>query len=520
MGKKDKNKKKGKGAEKTAMKTDKKLAAKQKKMLDKLGESDINEIVKKLETEEGRLATIYEEVVPAPSPRANFTLVSHPEKEELIMFGGEFYNGAKVCVYNDLFFYNIKSKEWKQLRSPAGPTPRSGHQMVSLASNGGELWMFGGEHASPSQLQFYHYKDLWNLNLKTRKWEKILAPNGPSARSGHRMAAAKKRLFIFGGFHDNNQSYNYFNDLHVFSLESYQWLKIAISGAIPPARSGCCIAAAPDGKLFIWGGYSRASMKKDIDRGVTHTDMYVLNPEKGSAEGDNKYKWSLVKAGGYHPKPRSSVGCTVAANGKAYCFGGVMDVNEDDENVQGQFSEDLLAFDMGSQSWRFLEILGKPKKDNQKSINDVEMSETAAPEPTPAKTVTTTTDGIFTVTVGGPGGSSSSAAPYVSKIPSLFPNSSRPSNVPSPRMNPGLCVCKGNLYVLGGLFEENEKQFTYTDMYSLDLHKLDEWKVVIAPAKKDHDWVDSESSSSDEEFSSADDDEDGDSSNDSDMDTD
>lgn len=38
MGKKDKNKKKGKGAEKTAMKTDKKLAARQKKLIAKLGE--------------------------------------------------------------------------------------------------------------------------------------------------------------------------------------------------------------------------------------------------------------------------------------------------------------------------------------------------------------------------------------------------------------------------------------------------------------------------------------------------
>lgn len=38
MGKKDKNKKKGKGAEKTAMKTDKKLIAKQKKLLEKIGE--------------------------------------------------------------------------------------------------------------------------------------------------------------------------------------------------------------------------------------------------------------------------------------------------------------------------------------------------------------------------------------------------------------------------------------------------------------------------------------------------
>lgn len=38
MGKKDKNKKKGKGAEKTSLKTDKKLQAKQKKLLEKLGE--------------------------------------------------------------------------------------------------------------------------------------------------------------------------------------------------------------------------------------------------------------------------------------------------------------------------------------------------------------------------------------------------------------------------------------------------------------------------------------------------
>lgn len=38
MGKKNNSKKKGKGAEKTAMKTDKKLVAKQKKMLEKIGE--------------------------------------------------------------------------------------------------------------------------------------------------------------------------------------------------------------------------------------------------------------------------------------------------------------------------------------------------------------------------------------------------------------------------------------------------------------------------------------------------
>lgn len=38
MGKKDKSKKKGKGAEKTSMKTEKKASLKQKKLLAKIGE--------------------------------------------------------------------------------------------------------------------------------------------------------------------------------------------------------------------------------------------------------------------------------------------------------------------------------------------------------------------------------------------------------------------------------------------------------------------------------------------------
>ncbi|XP_023160351.2 kelch domain-containing protein 4 [Drosophila hydei] len=517
MGKKDKNKKKGKGAEKTAMKTDKKLAAKQKKMLEKLGEADIADIVKKLEAQEQSVTAISENVCAAPTPRSNFSLVAHPEKEELILFGGELYNGSKVFIYNDLYFYNIPRNEWKQLRSPSGPTPRSGHQMVATANDGGQLWLFGGEHASPSQLQFYHYKDLWMLSLKTRQWSKINAPNGPSARSGHRMVVSKKRLFVFGGFHDNNQSYHYYNDVHVFSLETYEWLKIEIASPIVPAiRSGCCMAAAPDGKIFIWGGYARTSMKKDLDRGVTHTDMFMLDVDKSGS--GNKFKWSTVKAGGYRPKPRNSVGCTVGANGKAYCFGGVMDVNEDDENVQGQFGDELLVFDLSSHAWRLLEVAAKDKSssklDKEKS-NDIEMAGDAAQAA--EKTVTTSTDGIFTVTVGGPG-SSQATTPYVSKIPSLF-GTPRRTDVPSPRMNPGLCICKGILYLFGGIYEEDEKQQTLNDFYALDLHKLDQWKVLIAGNQKAHDWIDDDdSSSSDEECSDEDDDDDDDS--DSEMETD
>jgi Galactose oxidase, central domain len=44
---------------------------------------------------------------------------------------------------------------------------------VALPQLGGQLWIFGGEFANPTQTQFYHYKDLWVLHLKENTWEKV-----------------------------------------------------------------------------------------------------------------------------------------------------------------------------------------------------------------------------------------------------------------------------------------------------------------------------------------------------------
>lgn len=46
-------------------------------------------------------------------------------------------------------------------------------QTVIVPQGGGQMWVFGGEFASPDGEQFYHYKDLWVLHLGTRTWEQI-----------------------------------------------------------------------------------------------------------------------------------------------------------------------------------------------------------------------------------------------------------------------------------------------------------------------------------------------------------
>lgn len=46
-------------------------------------------------------------------------------------------------------------------------------QAVVVPQGGGQLWVFGGEFASPNGEQFYHYKDLWVLHLATKTWEQV-----------------------------------------------------------------------------------------------------------------------------------------------------------------------------------------------------------------------------------------------------------------------------------------------------------------------------------------------------------
>ncbi|XP_034254187.1 kelch domain-containing protein 4 isoform X1 [Thrips palmi] len=512
MGKKDKKGKKGKGAEKTAAKTEKKLTAKQKKDLAAKGEDDIESILAQIEAEDRKRVEVVEHVVDPPSRRINFSLVAHPEKEELILFGGEYFNGQTTMLNNDMFVYNIPRNEWKILKAPAGAPPRSAHQMVAVAANKGQLWVFGGEYASPTQSQFYHYKDLWVYHIAAKKWEKINAPGGPSARSGHRMVCVRKHLVVFGGFHDNLRDCKYFNDVYAFDLENYTWKKIVPTGTPPAPRSACQMIPLADGKILVSGGYSKERVKKDVEKGTVHTDMFLLSPEKHD-QTFLKWKWQPIKQGGMKPSPRCGMAITIGAANKAYAFGGVFDTEEDEENLAGVFFNDLYVLDTERTSWRTVTLSGKkdtaapsrrrrkPKEgDDMDCEDDSEGSDNEAEMEVETPTVTTISDdGVFTVTVGPAlTQATSSDSQETGTVANIF--------VPSPRSSCGLVVKHGVLYLFGGMKEDGDRQFTYNDFYSLDLHKLNEWKIIIPNDQSSEEWFasDSEEGSDDSEGSDSD----------------
>ncbi|XP_035678169.1 kelch domain-containing protein 4-like [Branchiostoma floridae] len=469
MGKK--KDKKGKGAEKTALKTAKKAEKKARAEADE----DLEALIAEFQELDRKRTQVTEEPCAPPLPRCNGSLVAHPEKEELILFGGEYYNGQKTFVYNDLFFYSIKKNEWSQVRIPEGPPPRCAHQAVSLAQGGGQMWVFGGEFASPSQSQFYHYKDLWVLHLATRKWEKISSSGGPTSRSGHRMVAVKRQLVVFGGFHDNIINYQYFCDVYTFNLDTYQWGRLSPSGVGPSPRSACQLVPTPDGSVIVYGGYSKTKVKRDVDKGTVHSDMFVLSPEKGStAEGaPQKWKWAHVKPSGIKPSPRCGFSSCVTAPNRAVFFGGVQD-EEDEEELSGDFFDDSYMLDLENKKWFLTNLKGRKssKRRRRRAKKDKE---------TGAESSESEDD---------------SGEREEEKSGSDSEEESIPL-VPSPRMNT-LMVVKGKiLFLYGGVYEEGDKQVTLNDLYALDLHKMDEWRALVTSNPQDQEWL--EESSSDEE---------------------
>lgn len=533
MGKKvPKDKKKVKGAEKTAAKTEKKQNSRIKQQLAAKGEDDVHTMLAKFEEAEKAQTSIVEmKCDGGPSKRSAFSVLPHPDKEQLIFFGGEYFNGTESFTYNDLFFYTPKQDRWHLIKSPNGPPPRSAHQMVATPGMGGQLWVFGGEFTSKSQTQFYHYKDFWTFSLSSKSWHRVHASGHPTSRSGHRMVVNKKKIFIFGGFQDNGYgTYKYFNDIHSFDLETYKWTKLEPSGKVPEPRSACGMAALSDGRILIYGGYSVTPVKGGEDQGTSHTDMFCLVPDKHDTTG-LKCKWVSVKQGGDIPHPPRSSFSFVACNpvpgitgwgeDKAVMFGGVTDAdkqNSEEADMEADIHDQMYLLDLTNGHWTELGVSGpkaegEQKKSRRRKEGDAGEEEAAAEEEEeesePEEIVeTTSTFGAFTLTqsTGCTLAKPSGAADQVGEA--LLQNTQQKHRVfvPPPRFSAMTTVRRGLYYMYGGLYEESDRQLTLNDFYMLDLSKLEEWHTINALNPKDMEWYESGSEDESGEESGDDDD--------------
>lgn len=69
-------------------------------------QEDLEQVIKEIEeADKKKNATVEDLLKDGPSRRANFSLNAHIDKDEIVMFGGEYFNGQKVIVF--IFYYFI-----------------------------------------------------------------------------------------------------------------------------------------------------------------------------------------------------------------------------------------------------------------------------------------------------------------------------------------------------------------------------------------------------------------------------
>ncbi|EFZ00614.1 galactose oxidase [Metarhizium robertsii ARSEF 23] len=532
--KKNSDAKKAKKAEKAAKqasKGEKKAKTKAAKIEGSDAEDvDLDAVLEEYRRQQEQFLKITETVCHGPPrPRAASTLMASPtDANNLLLFGGEYFNGSLAQFYNDLHIYNIHRDEWRCVTSPNAPLPRSGHAWTR-ASNPNHVYLFGGEFSSPKQGTFHHYSDFWRLEPATREWTKIEVKGkdkSPPARSGHRMTYWKQYIILFGGFQDTSNQTRYLADLWIFDTVNFVWHCPALPQAQlkPDARSSFSLLPCDSGAV-LYGGYSRVkatvNLKKKAGKSQSqgqknvlipkvHDDCFFLRMALPPADANSNtlptMRWERRKKPANPPNP-SRAGATMTFHkGRGILFGGVHDVEASEEGMDSEFFNQLFAWNIERN--RFMPLgLRKPRQQKRAAPEQPRVGRRGraqANEEELLKQLAALETGASLDDVDGIEIDKKEEEPEEDEKPAReMPVTMEPPHV---RFNAQMAVQDDVLYIYGGTFEKGDREFTFDDLYAIDLSKLDGCKEIFNRPVED--WIESEDEDDDEDEDDEEDEED------------
>ncbi|KAL3487648.1 hypothetical protein BJX62DRAFT_189298 [Aspergillus germanicus] len=503
MGKK--NKKSAEHKERIAAKQSKKADKKEKRGKTKgrdadsdAEDADLDSILAQYAEEQARFLKVTEVVSEPPSPRSSATVLASPSnRNELLIYGGEYFDGTLATFFNNLFVYLIDRGEWREVTSPNSPLPRSGHAWCRGGNTGG-VYLFGGEFSSPKQGTFYHYNDFWHLDPSTREWTRIETKGkGPPARSGHRMTYYKNYIILFGGFQDTSQQTKYLQDLWIYDCSKYTWFSPTLSTASqkPDPRSSFSLLPHDSGAV-LYGGYSRVKVSTGVGNRPTkggaqrmtmkpmvHQDTWFLRitppaPE-APASTSPTVRWERRKKPANSPNP-ARAGATMAYHkGRGIMFGGVHDVELSEEGIDSEFFNTLFAWNTDRN--RFFPLaLRRSKVANKKQPNQVKSRDRARADEEELLQNLKALEAKKGIIADD---DDDDLLQSQSKVEEKPVEPEKPAVVrfemPHMRFNAQLAVQEDTLFIFSGTFEKGDREFTFNDMYSIDLVKMDGVKEIF-----------------------------------------
>jgi hypothetical protein len=254
------------------------------------------------------------------------------DNKRLLLFGGT--EGENTVVTNNLYIYNLHTKEWIQKEfapDALQPSPRTNHQAALVVGPSGkrEMYVVGGgvgQEMTPTD-------EIWALDVGNYTWRRVdvklkkgqkTCPFTP--RLGFTMHELNNKLIVYGGgyWHQNGQEKKwkeYYRELFVFDVKTSTWTNIDMSHCIDhvPKSGTFPVSCRVGAHLFVVGGGIVWDVSSEVNvldlvtfkwRKVTSEQSYAADSSacitlKDYSEDPRYPKTKILLFGGYRYKPLS-----------------------------------------------------------------------------------------------------------------------------------------------------------------------------------------------------------------------
>ena len=256
---------------------------------------------------------------------------------------------------------------------------------------------------------------------------------------------------------------------------------------------------------------SSGHVGKSILRPIVHTDTWLLKitaPSPESSRSDPpQVRWERRKKPANPPNPPNPprAGATMAYHrGRGILFGGVHDTEESEEGIESEFFDSLFAWNIDRN--RFFPLnLRKPRTLAKKQVAEVVSNRRArgkADEKDLLRNLAALEAHGTLADAGEPEGDANIEAiedptPVLEPKPIHF-------TFPRPRFNAQLTVQEDVLYMFGGTFENQDREYTFNEMHATHLGRLDGVKELYREEVENwHESDEGESESEEDELGEA-----------------
>lgn len=226
------------------------------------------------------------------------------------------------------------------------------------------------------------------------------------------------------------------------------------------------VASAAGGKSKGGNTISKSTMKP-----VVHQDSWFLrflpSQQEIPSTAPPVVRWERRKRPANSPNPPRAGATQAFHKGRGILFGGVHDVEESEEGIDSEFFNVLFVWNVERN--RFFPLnLRRAKAPPKKQAGDRDRR---------GKAKADEAELLRNLAALETKGSIKEAEKMALDLSEEEEPSSRPEKpvldaMPHPRFNSQLAVQGDTLYIFGGTYEQGDREFTFADLYSIDLGRL------------------------------------------------